>query len=161
MIKLKSLLLLENQPNIFIPRRLEGRFEKYIQSYIKNGSKGNLDLRDMNLTKLPDILKYINVVGGNFHCGNNNLISLEGCPKSVGRSFWCDNNQLTSLKSCPKYIGSDFTFSGNIKNLDHWPEFIGGKSFWYNGRTYFPIHIWLDQLDLPEEEKMLFKLRYL
>ena len=115
MIKLKSLLLLENQPNIFIPRRLEGRFEKYIQQYIKNGSKGNLDLSNMNLTKLPDILKYIKVVGGDFLCsGNNKLTSLEGCPKSVGGSFHCSrNNNLISLQGSPENVGGDFWCRGN------------------------------------------------
>ena len=113
MIKLKDILL-ENQPNIFIPRRLEGRFEKYIQQYIKNGSKGNLDLSNMNLTKLPDILKYIKVVGGNFHCGNNNLTSLQGSPESVGKDFYCSrNNNLISLQGSPENVGGDFWCRGN------------------------------------------------
>ena len=133
MIKLKSLLLENQTPNIFIPRRLEGRFEKYIQSYIKNGSKGNLDLRDMNLTKLPDILKYIKVVGGSFYCNDNKLTSLQGSPKSVGGSFHCNRNNLTSLEGCAKSVGGSFLCDGNnnLTSLEGCPESVGGN-FWCN-----------------------------
>ena len=136
MIKLKDILL-ENQPNIFIPRRLEGRFEKYIQQYIKNGSKGNLDLSNMNLTKLPDILKYIKVVGGDFLCsGNNKLTSLEGCPKSVGGSFHCSrNNNLISLQGSPENVGGNFYCDYNkLTSLQGSPKSVGGD-FWCSGNN--------------------------
>ena len=55
--------------NILIPRRLEGRAERYkiliqrrIQQYIKNGSIGELDLSRSTIEKLPDNLIK---VGGN------------------------------------------------------------------------------------------------
>jgi len=72
MIKLKDLLLEGKPPSIFIPRRIEDRLERMISLYIRNGSKGNLVLRLMNLTELPAILKDI-TVGGNFYCGHNKL----------------------------------------------------------------------------------------
>jgi hypothetical protein len=56
MIKLKDLLLEGKPPSIFIPRRIEDRFERMIRLYIRNGNKGDfgdLDLSDLKLTKLP------------------------------------------------------------------------------------------------------------
>jgi hypothetical protein len=41
--------------------------------------EGNVDLRAKKLTKLP--LKFGRVIGS-FYCDNNQLISLEGSPKS-------------------------------------------------------------------------------
>jgi hypothetical protein len=49
-----------------------------------------------------------NKVSGNFYCDNNQLISLEGCPKEVGRDFNCSENKLTSLKGSPKKINGFF-----------------------------------------------------
>ena len=66
---------------------------------------GNVYLFNMNLDKLP--LKF-NKVGGYFGCSNNNLTSLEGCPKEVGDDFYCSNNKLTSLEDCPKFVGRNF-----------------------------------------------------
>jgi hypothetical protein len=83
-----------------------------ISLYIKNGSKGDLDLSDMNLTVLPDILKDISV-GGSFYCSFNYLTSLENCPKTVGGNFFCSRNKLTSLKGAPKSVGRDFVCYNN------------------------------------------------
>ena len=91
MIKLKDILLESTVPDIFVPRRIEGRVERMIMLYVKNGSKGDLKLTGLDLTKLPDILKDI-TVGGNFNCSYNELTSLEFAPKSVGRDFVCHNN---------------------------------------------------------------------
>jgi hypothetical protein len=91
MIKLKDILLEGKPPSIFIPRRIEGRVERMIKTYIRNGNKGDLDLSRLNLTVLPDILKNI-TVGGSFYCYNNRLTSLEGSPKTVGGNFYCRNN---------------------------------------------------------------------
>ena len=75
MIKLKDILLESTAPDIFIPRRLEDRIERLIKTYIRNGSKGDLDLSRLKLTELPEILKDISV-DGDFFCGTNNLTSL-------------------------------------------------------------------------------------
>ncbi len=72
MIKLKDILFESTAPNIFVPRRMEDRIERMISLYVKNGSKGDLDLSDLNLTVLPDILKNISV-GRDFYCRNNNV----------------------------------------------------------------------------------------
>jgi hypothetical protein len=107
MIKLKDILLENTAPNIFIPRRVEGRVERMIKTYIRNGNKGNLNLQDLNLTVLPEMLKDISV-DGDFYCGNNNLTSLENCPKTVSGVFGCSSNFLKSLEGAPKFVGENF-----------------------------------------------------
>jgi len=93
MIKLKDILLESTAPDIFVPRRIEGRVERMIRLYIRNGSKGDLDLSRLKLTELPEILKDI-TVGGSFYCYNNLLTSLAGAPSSVGENFYCRNNTV-------------------------------------------------------------------
>jgi len=110
MIKLKDLLL-END-DIFIPRRIEDRVERLISLYVRNGSKGNLSLSGLNLTKLPDILKDISV-DGHFICRYNKLTSLINTPSSVGGYFDCSYNELTSLEGAPKSVGGDFYCTDN------------------------------------------------
>jgi hypothetical protein len=107
MIKLKDILLEGKPSTIFIPRRIEGRVERMIKTYIRNGSKGKLSLQDLNLTVLPEMLKDI-TVDGDFFCGNNNLTSLENCPKTVSGVFGCSSNFLKSLEGAPKFVGEDF-----------------------------------------------------
>jgi len=107
MIKLKEILLENDAPNIFIPRRIEGRVERMISLYIRNGSKGKLSLQDLNLTVLPEMLKDI-TVNGDFFCGNNHLTTLENCPKIVTGVFGCSRNELTSLEGAPETVGGDF-----------------------------------------------------
>ena len=104
MIKLKDTLLENTAPNIFIPRRMENRLDKYIRLYIKNGSKGTLNLQHSNLTVLPEMLKDIKV-DGDFYCGNNNLTSLKNSPKTVTGVFGCSSNKLISLEGAPKFVG--------------------------------------------------------
>lgn len=107
MIKLKDTLLENTAPNIFIPRRMENRLDKYIRLYIKNGSKGTLNLQHSNLTVLPEMLKDI-TVDGDFYCGNNNLTSLKNSPKTVTGVFGCSSNFLKSLEGAPKFVGENF-----------------------------------------------------
>jgi hypothetical protein len=137
MIKLKDILLEAKTPSIFIPRRLEDRVERMVRIYIRNGSKGDLDLSNMNLTKLPDILKDI-TVGGNFYCGNNNLTSLEGAPKSVGASFACSNNKLTSLQCDHITVGGDFYCSFNkLTSLVGAPKSVGEDFICHSNNVKF------------------------
>ena len=71
---------------------------------------GTVYLYHKGLTNIP--LKF-NKVSGSFICSNNNLISLDGCPKEVGGEFNCSDNQLISLDGCPKEVGDDFDCSIN------------------------------------------------
>jgi hypothetical protein len=112
MIKLKDILFEGKPPSIFIPRRIEDRIERMIMLYVRNGSKGDLKLIGLDLTKLPDILKDI-TVGGNFNCSYNELTSLEGAPKTVGENFGCSYNKLTSLDGAPKIVYNDFYCRNN------------------------------------------------
>lgn len=107
MIKLKQILLEGKPSTIFIPRRIEGRVERMIKTYIRNGSKGKLSLQGLNLTVLPEMLKDI-TVNGDFFCGNNHLTTLENCPKTVSGVFGCSSNFLKSLEGAPKFVGEDF-----------------------------------------------------
>jgi len=77
MIKLISFL---KEENILIPRRSSEEREKNykisiqkkIQQYIKDGSKGNLDLNDTPITSLPDNLE----VGGGLYLSGTPITSL-------------------------------------------------------------------------------------
>ena len=130
MIKLKDLLLENEAPDIFIPRRTEDRLERLIKLYIRNGSKGNLILRQMKLTKLPEILRDVNV-SGDFVCSRNKLTSLINSPKSVGHSFYCYGNNLTTLEGASEFVGYDFDCSSNYKltSLEGAPKFVGGNFY--------------------------------
>jgi hypothetical protein len=131
MIKLKDILLEGKPPSIFIPRRIEDRVERMIKNYVKNGSKGNLNLQFLKLTVLPVILKNI-TVGGNFYCGNNSLTSLENCPKTVGGNFGCSYNELTSLEGAPKTVGGTFACSfNNLTSLAGTPKTVVGDFYCY------------------------------
>ena len=107
MIKLKDILLESTAPDIFIPRRMDDRIERMIKDYIRNGSKGDLNLNSMNLIELPAILKNV-TVGRNFFCSNNKLTSLINSPSIVVGGFYCGSNQLISLKGAPKTVGDNF-----------------------------------------------------
>ena len=112
MIKLKDILLENTAPDIFVPRRMDDRLERMISVYIRNGSKGGLNLANKNLTVLPAILKDI-TVNGYFDCSGNNLTTLENSPKIVTGTFNCKENLLTSLKGAPSSVGEDFICNNN------------------------------------------------
>jgi hypothetical protein len=127
MIKLKDILLEAKAPSIFIPRRMEDRVERMIKDYIRNGSRNELDLSDYGLTKLPEILKNVDVERY-FICSVNKLTTLENSPKTVGGSFYCGNNQLISLKGAPTYVGGEFGCGNNkLTSLEGAPKIVGGS----------------------------------
>jgi len=81
-------------------------------------------LTDEKLIKLP--LKF-GKVSGDFNCSQNQLTSLEGCPRSVGGHFNCGDNQLTSLEFCPQSVGDDFYCSYNyLTTLEGCPQAVRG-----------------------------------
>ena len=127
MIKLKDILLEGKPPSIFIPRRMEDRVERMVKQYIRNGSRNELDLSDYGLTKLPEILKNVDVERY-FICSVNKLTTLENSPKTVGGSFYCGNNQLISLKGAPTYVGGEFGCGNNkLTSLEGAPKIVGGS----------------------------------
>ena len=137
MIKLKDLLLEISSEisslNLLIPRRTEGRMEKYIQAiikqYIKDKNVGDFDISGLKLTTLPASLKQLKI-GGNFDCGYNKLTSLVGAPTSVGGDFNCYNNKLTSLVGAPTGVGkSFFCRDNNLDSLVGAPTSVGESFF--------------------------------
>ena len=142
MIKLKDILFEGKPPSIFIPRRMEDRVERMIKQYIRNGSRNELDLSDYGLTKLPEILKNVDVERY-FICSVNKLTTLENSPKTVGGSFYCGNNQLISLKGAPTYVGGEFGCGNNkLTSLDGAPTYVGGS---FNCR-YNPVKFTEEQV---------------
>ena len=142
MIKLKDILFEAKAPDIFIPRRMEDRVERMIKQYIRNGSRNELDLSDYGLTKLPEILKNVDVERY-FICSVNKLTTLENSPKTVGGSFYCGNNQLISLKGAPTYVGGEFGCGNNkLTSLDGAPTYVGGS---FNCR-YNPVKFTEEQV---------------
>jgi len=109
--------------------------EYNIENYIINEDDsidvdGNVDLFNKGLKVLP--LNFRNV-GGDFDCGFNKLISLEGAPQYVGGFFDCRNNKLTSLVGCSQYIGGYFSCSYNqLTTLEGVPQRVGKYFSCYN-----------------------------
>jgi len=79
----------------------------------------------------------IKEVRGDFECGVNKLMSLEGVPQKVGRDFDCNSNQLTSLEGAPQKVDGYFDCCNNqLTTLEGAPQKVG-KSFYcrYNELT--------------------------
>ena len=121
--------------NILIPRNLDSRIEKQkqidyqrIQEYIKNGSKGILDLDGTPLTKLPDNLTKI---GGSLTIYNSSIEDLNNLEVIKG-SLYADNSKLKSLP--PKLTRIEYGLSvpkcpiDNINDLGY----IGGNLYMDN-----------------------------
>jgi len=86
---------------------------------------GYFDCSDNQLTSLEGCPKW---VGGHFCCFKNKLTTLEGCPNWVGGNFTCEYNQLTSLDGCPDYVDGDFCCNDNqLKTLNGCPNYVGGR----------------------------------
>ena len=126
--------------------KLNFKFEPVIikRKSWKLNNDGTYDVTDnvnLDSSNLDDSNRFIkdgkltikfNKVTGNFWCGHNKLISLEGCPKEVGGSFYCDYNNLTSLKGCPEKVGGDFDCtSNNLTSLKDGPKEVGGGFYCY------------------------------
>ena len=85
--------------------------------------KGDVNLREMGLTKLP----HFKSIGGSLDCSHNQLTSLEGCPTSIGGGLWCNDNQLTSLEGCATSIGGSLGCNDNqLTSLKYCATSIGG-----------------------------------
>jgi hypothetical protein len=77
---------------------------------------GDVELDHKSLTCFPSFIKF-NKVSSYFHCHNNQLTSLEGCPRIVGGNFSCFDNQLTSLEGCPITVCTGFYCNNNKKQF--------------------------------------------
>jgi len=141
MIKLKDILFEGKPTSIFIPRRMEDRVERMVGTYIRNGSKGDLELIGISFNKLPEILKNIDV-GGDFHCSETNLISLKNSPKKIKGNFFCGGNKLlTSLDGGPTNVRDNFICVDNVNltSLHGMPKKVGGNVYCYNNGKNFAL----------------------
>lgn len=131
MIKLKDILNeAKKAPSIFVPRRTEGRLDRLIRNFIKfnlNNPEAKLTIAGMQLSKLPEILKDLEIKGS-FDCGSNVLTSLNNSPKSIGGNFNCSMNFIRNLEGGPKFVGGNYTCStNNLHNLVGAPSVIEGN----------------------------------
>jgi hypothetical protein len=91
----------EGSVKILVPRRSPEEREKNflvatnkkVQEYIKNGNKGDLDLRDTPITSLPDDLTH---VGGNLDLYGTKITSLPN-NLTVGDSLNLNDTPIASL----------------------------------------------------------------
>ena len=84
----------------------------------KDGSwdcKGDVDLEDLRLTKLPVNFRR---VGGDFYCSNNQLTTLQGSPKEVGGDFYCSHNKLTTLEGIGKVGGKIYAWGNPVSKKE-------------------------------------------
>jgi hypothetical protein len=76
---------------------------------------GDVNLSNKKLTKIP--FNFRNVYG-HFDVSNNKLISLKGCPEKTYK-FHCGWNQLVSLEHGPKSVTTVYNAEHNkLKNID-------------------------------------------
>ncbi|MCK9544709.1 MAG: hypothetical protein M0R03_22045 [Novosphingobium sp.] len=84
---------------------------------------GHVFIESMNLTKIP--FKF-GVVTGFFSCMDNELTSLEGCPREVGEcAYFSLNYKLKSLKYFPRKIGDNVWIRNCGKDFDE--EYIRAR----------------------------------
>lgn len=139
MIKLTDILLESKTPDIFVPRRIEDRVERLIKSYVRNGSKGNINLsgtKGNELEKLPEIMKGI-TVDGNFYCYYNKLTTLENSPRIVTGYFSCIHNGLTSLQGAPERVGHFNCSNNSLTSLEGAPRIVFGEFDCSNNKKQF------------------------
>ena len=87
-------------------------------------STWHFDCSDNQLTSLDGCPREVD---GYFSCSYNNLTSLKGAPRDVSDSFFCRANSLTTLKGAPKFVGKHFSCTDNpdLKSLDGIGQVMG------------------------------------
>ena len=108
-----SLLQILKEEIQLVPRRspeernknIQASINKKIQQYIKNGSKGNLDLHDTTITSLPDNLQ----VGGNLDLSFTDIKSLPDNLQVLG-NIDLSSTKITSIPNNLK-VGGDLDLS--------------------------------------------------
>lgn len=74
-------------------------------------------------------------VGGDFYSSNINLTNLKGAPESVGGDFYCTHSKLTSLEGAPNSVARDFVCRSNrLTSLEGAPNSVGGGFFCNNNK---------------------------
>jgi len=119
------------EEKILVPRHLENRdeehkriFYKKIQDYIKNGSRGDLDLFKAPITKLPD--NFIKVKG-TLNLGVSRIKSLNNL-KIIEKSLYLFDSQIQSLGNL-QFVGENLYLLGtSFKSLGNL-RFVGGDLY--------------------------------
>lgn len=77
------------------------------------GIIGNCRLKPTPIQHQWDTLPItFSTVSGDFECGDEELLTLKGCPSYVGGQFWCAGNELKNLIGGPEYA-TDYNCSRN------------------------------------------------
>ncbi len=106
-------------PDYFEQLKLEAH------QYIVNAN-GSINISNEELQEIP--IQFYQV-DGNFNCGYNQLISLDGGPQIINGHFDCSHNQLSSLKYGPQSVGTTFSCAHNqLTSLEYCPSNIKGNS---------------------------------
>ena len=88
-----------------------------------------------NLSKLP--FKFRNV-NGDFSCCNNQLTTLDGCPRIVKGDFDCSYNKLVNLKGGPKQVGGHYLcYDNELTSLEGLPKKLSLKLYCYGNPGQF------------------------
>jgi len=148
---------MKNSKHVLIPRNLEGREERWkqityqkIQNYIKNGSKGNLNLRKTPITKLPDNLIKVE---GFLDMRNSKIKNLNNL-KYVGGFLGLDYTSIESLPDNLMVEGNLLLIGSKIKHIPFGLYVKGGVmikdeiynlekdmyKFFSNRPYYYPIN---------------------
>ena len=132
-IKLKPLLF---ESKILVPRRTPEEREKRwvqeiyrkIQDYIKDGSKGNLNLNDTPIKILPDNLKKVR---GFLNLKNSKIEDLNNL-EYVGGNLYLRGTPIKKFPDNLKRVGGYLYLSeSKIEDLNNL-EYVGGNLYLYN-----------------------------
>lgn len=84
----------------------------------------DVNLHNKELTHIP---VQFGRIKGYFDCSNNEIKSLDGCPKVVEHDFYCTDNYLSSLENGPKSVGGRYDCSRNkLTSLEGAPNKVAG-----------------------------------
>lgn len=65
--------------------------------------EGDVNISNLAIKEFPEFLKD-SIILGSFYCTNNLLRSLKGGPKEVHGNFDCGYNKLINLEGCPVIV---------------------------------------------------------
>ena len=135
----------EGSVKVLVPRRSSEEREKNyriatlkkIQEYIKNGSKGDLDLRDTPITSLPDNLTK---VGGSLDLYGTKITSLPD-NLTVEDTLILVNTPITSLSKNLKVGGNLYLLNTKITSLPDNLTVRGKLNLWGTPITNLPNNL--------------------
>lgn len=112
-----------------------------------NVFKWDVSIDNENLTSLASLAKFTYFVDWDFSCSNNQITSLEWCPKIVGWKFSCSYNNLSSLFWCPRSIWWEIWHYNN--------NFVPLEKNWSKYNLYYlweNIFIWKPGINIDNKD---------